>query len=209
MNQTCKFILGLTRPQKIILLTILLILCITLGCLATFLVSTYKPYLKAYYRPEYTEETLHYQSDFFFIQNITDFETSDFCNTYKCKFEDNYESAGITNNMYIVNSYPNEYNNILIEINTIKSKISDFGLTLDGRQPYVNSDDLIFVYSFLTSMSNGNKLSPEIERFIKENIEIEINQICQANSIDFGSKRIWIGRTGIVPTLYVSDNCSN
>ena len=47
-----------------------------------------------------------------------------------------------------------------------------------------------------------------MKSYIKENIEISIEQICLASSKPFGEMKIWVGRVR-EPTITVSKDCTN
>ena len=63
--------------------------------------------------------------------------------------------------MYVVGNYPNQYDDILIEIFIKEDRISDIGLVLDGltpSRPHLQNEDFQFIYDFLSSVSKSGNL---------------------------------------------------
>jgi rubrerythrin len=136
------------------------------------------------------------------IQLLSEFEESQFCRTYNCRFDDSWSlrSGGI-NNVYDIDVSPE----VGVEITSLNGRPVDFGLTFYDRQR-LDSDDLQLIYSFLNSIHPGVEVDPSIKNFIERNVEVDVFQICQANSIPFGSMRIWAGKV-MQQIISVGESC--
>lgn len=124
------------------------------------------------------------------VQSLSEFEESQFCHTYNCRFDDSWSlrRGGITN-VYDVDVSPE----VGVGVSTVSGVPVDFGLMFYDRQR-LSSDDHRLIYSFLSSVYPGIEVGPSIRDFIEENVETDAFQICEAKSVSFGSMRIWVGK---------------
>lgn len=145
-----------------------------------------------------------------FIQSRTDFEESKFCQLYGCVHSGNHQfSDGRDYNMYVVENYPNRYDDILIELIGKEDDLIEFGVVLDGMpptRPNLSSEDFQFLYDFISSISNQNDLDPTVQEYLRQNIEIDVSQICSMEPLDYGSMRLWAGKI-ITPSILISKIC--
>jgi len=136
------------------------------------------------------------------IQSLSEFEESQFCLTYHCRFDDSWSlRSGGTNNAYDIDVIPV----VSVEVTTLRGAPTDFGLMFFDRGK-LTSDDLQLVFSFLSSIYPGVEVDLAIKSFIEKNVEIDVFQICQAESIPFGSMRIWAGKV-LEQTVSIGENC--
>jgi len=136
------------------------------------------------------------------IQSLAEFEESPFCHTYHCRFDDSWSlQKDGTNNTYDIDVSPE----VGVEATTLKGKPTNFGLIFFGRQK-LSSEDLQLVFSFLSSIYPGIEVDTSIKSFIKEEAEVDVFQICQAESIPFGSMQIWAGKV-IEQTVSIGESC--
>ncbi|MBM3237012.1 hypothetical protein FJZ31_12040 [Candidatus Poribacteria bacterium] len=134
---------------------------------------------------------------------LSEFERSEFCRTYNCSFDRSWDlRSGGTNNSYDIDVNPT----VSVEITTSNGKLTGGGLMFFER-PKLISTDFQLVYSFLNSISSTAGLSLEVDstirRLVEQNIETNVFQIREANSIPFGSMRIWAGKVGKEQTISV------
>ena len=82
---------------------------------------------------------------------------------------------------------------VMVGVSTLEGNPVGFGLVFLERQR-LDSDDLQLIFSFLSSVYPGIKVDSTIRNFIAKNAEIDVFQICRAESIPFGSMWIWAGK---------------
>jgi hypothetical protein len=196
---------GMTRNQTIVIAILLLFICMLLGLFGVLLLYGNLSRLSA--TQGLPQSTIQPQTGF--IDTIQEFDNSRFCKHYDCVLAGRTDDSGSTDNMYTIGNYPNQYNDILIEVITTGNEISDFGITLDGltpSRPHLNNEDLQFVYDFLSSVSNTDDLDPTFKLYVQQNIEVSIEQICLATSYPFDPMRIWAGKVR-EPTITISKVC--
>lgn len=138
-----------------------------------------------------------------FIQTISEFERSPFCQKYICVAAATMDVNGGLDHPYTISSYPKS-NEFFIEVITSKNMITIFGVTLDPKT--ITSTELEFIEDFLTS-TRPQKVDPALMSFIEKNVSNDINQICDAESMKFGSRNIWVGKVGQAPTIMVASSC--
>jgi hypothetical protein len=114
---------------------------------------------------------------------LLEFERSEFCRTYNCSFDSSWDlRSGGTNNSYDIDVNPT----VSVEITTSNGKLTGGGLMFFER-PKLISTDFQLVYSFLNSISSTAGLSLEVDstirRLVEQNIETNVFQIREANSI--------------------------
>jgi len=136
------------------------------------------------------------------VRSLSEVESSRFCLECHCTLDDSWDLArGGVNNAY----YLQGRSYVGVEVQTLEGVPSGFGLTFFDRAR-LSANDLELVYLFLTSIYPGTEVDPSTRDFIQDNVERDVFQICQAESIAFGSLRIWAGKI-MQQTVHVGADC--
>lgn len=140
------------------------------------------------------------------IQSLSDFENSEFCVAYDCVRSDSWDlRRGGVSNSYDVHVSPD----VGVGVTTLDGVPTEYGLVFYDRDR-LTEEDFQFLGSFLTAVHPGAEVHSStidfVVDFIEQNAESDVWQICEAQSIGFGSMRIWAG-TVLQPTVHVGADC--
>jgi hypothetical protein len=136
------------------------------------------------------------------VQSLAEFEASQFCREYNCVLSDSWDlRKGGINNSYDTDVSPE----VSVEVTTVDGIPTEAGLVFYYR-PKLSADDLQLVYLFLESFHPGVKVDTSVKTFIERNVEIDVFQICEADSIEFGSVRVWAGKV-LEQTVHIGPDC--
>ena len=137
-----------------------------------------------------------------FVRSLSEFESSQFCLVYRCKWDSSWDlRRGGVNNSYDIFASPD----VGVGVSTLDGVPMHFGLTFYERAR-LSAADLELVYSFLYAIYPGYEIDSSTMDFIEQNAESDVFQICEARSVAFGSMRIWAGKI-IQQTVSVRANC--
>jgi hypothetical protein len=78
-------------------------------------------------------------------------------------------------------------------LKTQSNVIVHFGIVLGERAEGV-PEDIQVAYSFLELIDPHIAADDSLRLFVQENINKKVFQICQAQAVDFGQYRMWVGR---------------
>lgn len=126
------------------------------------------------------------------IRSQSDFEQSEFCQTYQCVAESQWP---VHNNGDVNHAYHTSVRELGVdtEINPSRnSSVTGIGLTFFDRDQLSTED--FAVIAILVRSACRVSHSDKIMAFIKKNVERNVDQIKLANSIDDCDFRIWAGK---------------
>ena len=131
------------------------------------------------------------------IENLTDFENSQFCKDLKCNKEDSWQlNSGGVNHSYHIPLSSDKYNYITVEITIENKRATDFGLMYYDRElSGLSSDDLEIAYKLLNSIDSTRNID-SVKNYIVQNIEKEIFQINKVSPISWGLFNVYAGKIG-------------
>lgn len=193
------------KSMMLMLLTIIITACSPVAPRAPITAPTwttqptYTPYPTQTPYPTYTPGSPQPPR---FVQSLSEFENSPFCQTYNCRFDSRWSlRRGGINNSYDLGVTPD----VQVEVATLDRRPVDFGLIFYDRRR-LDSNDFNLIYAFLNSIRPGADVAAPIRDFIEQNVETDVFQICEANSIPFSEMRIWAGKV-IQQTISVGESC--
>lgn len=137
------------------------------------------------------------------LENLSQFEISEFCRTYRCRLSDQWAlNRGGTNNSYDTSSL----GDVSVEVVTDDGKPSEFGLVFWDRAQ-LSQSDIAAISLFLGAAHPGVPIDPSLQEFLKTNAELDKFQICQGRSIEFGLLKVWAAKVGSGPTIHIGESC--
>jgi hypothetical protein len=136
------------------------------------------------------------------VQSLAEFEASQFCREYNCVLGDSWDlrKGGIYNS-YDIDISPE----VSVGVTTVDDIPTEAGLVFYYRSK-LSADDLQLIYLFLESFQPGAKVDTPVKTFIERNVEIDVFQICEADSIEFGVVRVWAGKV-LEQTVHIGPDC--
>ena len=140
------------------------------------------------------------------IRSLSDFESSQFCLVYRCVRSDSWDlRRGGVSNSYDIHTSPD----VGLGVTTLDGVPTEYGLIFFERHR-LTGQDLQLLYSFLTAIYPGTEVDSStidlMVDFIQQNAESDVWQICEAQSVGFGSMRIWAGKI-MQQTVHVGADC--
>lgn len=136
------------------------------------------------------------------LPSLAEFEDSPFCRANGCRHRHNWDlGPGEVNHTFGIEANPD----VLVEVSTqagtpVRSALMFFAPSGPGPE------ELQLAYSFLSSIHPRATVDATVRGFVERNITTEQTHLCEADSIPFGTMRIWTGKS-VGHTVSIREHC--